>query len=1079
MTKRSDKKKYVRHWLRRIFRVLFWITGIFLCLFIAAIIFIRIQYPEPRVLQLISEQVESSTGMSLEIRDVAWHLPLRLDASQIALNYPDRYTKTVIPLFTLERFSVSFRLLPLLKRQVDVQSVILDKPRMYLDSDQWIVPHATSKADSAPSVKREAYTSPAKALPFSLGLSRLSMKEFDCTVILPHSHRHRSIQITGLNFNLNHLRIPRETTVSLENVRGRIHLFTNRSRIKYSEDGFDITLEPDIDMRAAWSKNQQWRVRGRMGLAAQADTSHRIDLRMEVIGTGKGDSIHVETVQMDLDGSRLFRLYGGASQLVTYPEFNATLESESINLSRIFYMTEDFMPPSIQRVFDPWEIQGDIKLPEGNIRGNTEGMHIQIHTALQNGSVSCSDRVLDSLFYQLNIDGYLKAVTHKNKSFKFTDGQIQGAAGMSAFHLALNDSVGMQAGPLFLEFISSMDASGLPCRGRLTGRLDSLFKGQVGFDFNWGLNPESQGKPESVRVNGFVFADSMDLMELPNWPNTAQGMMNLNVDLAMPNLYQAVLNIRAELNGLGFTLENQTGIWPAMNLRSEWIIQTEPAFRQVWLDSGHVRVNDFLNSQFTGQADLKHRAFWIELQKLTVDLGKVQSILPPLLQESMESLTFGGQTMMSASVSGEATQPDSVQVRGTISLEDGMFCHGNQELKVSGIQGKVTVEGVPEVLNGNIDLSFGKLDLGARRSQPIEGSLFQFDWQWIADESVSMSEALLRNDSLGIEAQFEGSLAGLASRPALYTVGNIQFQRDDWVETVQEMRIRGKSAIKFQIEQKDSSQYMVISGSAAMRPLEMKQRDMLSMNDIHGRVPFQIALDLEKGVIMTDPDYSPPSWIDYESRRSQYRSLNPDQGALYAKVIQVSRYQFTDLAMDIDIRKGYIQVPWFMVDLFNGNVGGYLQIFLGTGQPEDIAYEIHAQAARINAAALGDIPIEKEEEAELDVTMAFSGLGMDIEKDMEINGYFYMTQIGPKFASRMLQGLDPNGEDRNIRLTRRLLNMGWKPKLFSFEMQHGYVYPSLSLSQPWFSPIRLPETLSYGRLPLKFFLENPGLAQAK
>ena len=63
--------------------------------------------------------------------------------------------------------------------------------------------------------------------------------------------------------------------------------------------------------------------------------------------------------------------------------------------------------------------------------------------------------------------------------------------------------------------------------------------------------------------------------------------------------------------------------------------------------------------------------------------------------------------------------------------------------------------------------------------------------------------------------------------------------------------------------------------------------------------------------------------------------------------------------MDVDIRNGYIQIPWFIIHAFNGNVGGYLHVFLGTGSPETLTYEIHAQAARINAATLGNIPIKK------------------------------------------------------------------------------------------------------------------------
>jgi len=106
------------------------------------------------------------------------------------------------------------------------------------------------------------------------------------------------------------------------------------------------------------------------------------------------------------------------------------------------------------------------------------------------------------------------------------------------------------------------------------------------------------------------------------------------------------------------------------------------------------------------------------------------------------------------------------------------------------------------------------------------------------------------------------------------------------------------------------------------------------------------------------------------------------------------------------------------------------------------------------------------------MTMAFQGKGIDLERGIDLEGYFYITKMGPKFASTLLESMDPGGSDRSIRMTRRLLNMGWKPKLFSFDLRHGYVYPSLMLTQPWFSPVRIPGKLEYGRLPLAFFLQN-------
>lgn len=1073
MIRKSNKRKSARPRLRRLFKAALWMAGIFLVLVIAAVVFVRIQYPEPRMLELISERVESGTGMSLEIRDISWRLPLRLSASQITLRYPDSRLETDKPLFALDRFSVSFRLLPLLRRRIHVQSVVLKKPSLYLDPNRLARPDSVFRKKTLSDAGPDTSKTSGAALPVALGLSRLSLHDFECILILSDAQSPRSFRISGLNVDLSGLHVPRNAAVSLMDVRGNIRLYTDQSRLHYSEEGFEIDARPDIDLRAAWRKRQQWRLRGGAGLTAASDTSQRIHIDMDVRGIGGGDSVRMETIGLALGGRPALRMRGSASRLTANPEFQATLESQSVDLSRIHFLAREFLPSAVSAMLDSMGIQGSLTLPRGRVSGRADSINMQIHASLENGAAAVSDMSLDGFHGRLDLAGCLKTGGDEKAFPRFTDGQIRGSAGMAAVHLMRADSNGVHAGPMNLRFSSRMDSLGWPEEGRLIGRLDSLFGGSAGIDFHWGRKP---GAAASVSVSGSVHADSLDLAQLPLENIPMRGRVNLRAGLVMPHFQRGVLTVEAELPGLDMDFEEKEIQWPAMRFGSEWALRTDPGYRQVRLDSGRIRLNDCIHTRLAGIGNLQNGDFRIELKQADLDLNRLRSDLPARLLASEKIPLFGGRVLLSGHAEGK---PDSTRLQGKILVRNGRFSPHDQNLKASGMQGEALVTGTFRQVHAALSMVLDTLDLGDRRSRPIENSALLMDARWIAEESVSLKRVLFRNDSLGIVARLSGGLSGMKTDQTLCASGDIRFDKTDWVETIQKMEIRGSTRITFQVDQTSSPPLLKIAGSAAPKQLDLKQGELLSLTGFRGRMPFQIEFDPANGVIITDPNYTPPSWIDYEDRRSQYQSLNTEQGALYAENLRVSRYRFTDLAMDIDIQKGYVQIPWFMVDLFNGNLGGYVQIFLGTGQPETIAYEIHAQAARINAEALGNFPIKNEEEAELDATMAFSGLGVDIEKEMDMDGYFYMTQIGPQFASRLLQGLDPNGEDRNIRLTRRLLNMGWKPKLFSFEMRHGYVYPSLSLSQPWFSPIRLPETLSYGRLPLKFFLENPDFVRVR
>jgi hypothetical protein len=249
------------------------------------------------------------------------------------------------------------------------------------------------------------------------------------------------------------------------------------------------------------------------------------------------------------------------------------------------------------------------------------------------------------------------------------------------------------------------------------------------------------------------------------------------------------------------------------------------------------------------------------------------------------------------------------------------------------------------------------------------------------------------------------------------------------------------------------------------------QDPFFSVYNITAAIPFDVRIDQTQMQILQDSGFKPPSWIEFESQRQLYQNLFSASKNMHIQRVEASGYTISDIMMDIDIRNGFIWIPSLQMRVLDGNLGGGLMINLGQGQPENISYSIQAQASRINASALL-AEGKGAEEAELNATLAFNGKGIDLAQGIDLDGYFYITQIGPKFASTLLKGMDPEGSDRSIRLTRRLLDMGWKPKLFSFELRHGYVYPALSLSQPWFSPIRLPGQLEYGRIPIAFFLEN-------
>ena len=132
---------------------------------------------------------------------------------------------------------------------------------------------------------------------------------------------------------------------------------------------------------------------------------------------------------------------------------------------------------------------------------------------------------------------------------------------------------------------------------------------------------------------------------------------------------------------------------------------------------------------------------------------------------------------------------------------------------------------------------------------------------------------------------------------------------------------------------------------------------------------------------------------------------------------------------------------------------------------------------RNNYPKLSTLNIKSGEDSDLNLNMEFRGIGLNPEKDIDVGGYLYITKIGSRFTDNFLTSLDPKGVDKSIKETKRLLDWGYKPKLISFEIKHGNMYPTIFLTKGSLKSKLIPVNLSGGkielaRIPLKFFLET-------
>jgi hypothetical protein len=382
-------------------------------------------------------------------------------------------------------------------------------------------------------------------------------------------------------------------------------------------------------------------------------------------------------------------------------------------------------------------------------------------------------------------------------------------------------------------------------------------------------------------------------------------------------------------------------------------------------------------------------------------------------------------------------------------------------------------------LSGRGAISVRSIFLNQVRTDPIENSRIGFQAVVEIPDRILIDQGYIEVPSLFTKGRFAFGLGPLSKTPGITLSFDATMKSLDSLEIVRGISVLGEARCAVELRSLDRTRLQFrLSGLVQSDSLCVYQGNIVEVKNVTSRVPFSLAFDAGTARLMRSVPMPVLTWTAYETDRERLRQSKNGLENVRIEKVMVQGYSIGNIVLDMAILDGLADVPHFSANLLGGNVGGSMWIDAKTGVPQDITYSIRAQASRINSAQLSGALVQPGQETELDASMWFTGKGVDMNKP-NWEGSFHITQIGSGFAGTLLRQMDPQGSDRSIRLTRRLLDAGWKPKLFSFELRHGYVYPSLMLAQPWFFPLRIPDKVEYGRLPLEFFLKQKNMFQMK
>ena len=918
-------------------------------------------------------------------------------------------------------------------------------------------------------IKDEKRKTAAGPLPVSLALRELDLKDFDFAMTLPDTLGERELAISGVHLEVSDVRVPRDYLTEPERIRGRIGLFTRDGEVRFKDPAMSLRTAVKMRLNVQWGEDSRWNLDGKLTLRRLGDppdSGSGLDIAM--VGEGFGEKIDIEKADVRLGDRRVLHMAGHVDRLMEDAPFHLTLGSDSLHVQNLVKTLKDVLPDTLTAALEPMRVQGLYYPVRGHVSGDSSRIQFRVHSEMRQGRFENPDE--GWVLKDGNVAVEVSGSWFENR---LVGGQVMGRAEANSFDYDVNDSVTVSAEGFFLRFDSELDHAFIPVQGSLNGGVAAVLDGALGMTIAWHPSDGSGDWTENMIVDGRLWADSLRIESFPGGNPELGGEIDLSGDLKGKGIKDIRLHLVGRSPGVAYKYGEGIEKTPPLRMVSDIALHGNSPLQEWVMDSASIRLDDILTGRFTGYLNSAQRKFRLNLEQGSFDNKEIPTYFPPILKEELEGIRFWGREVFTGRIAGGTVGDSlSVSVEGRVRFDDTGLDHPLQRVKVEGLEGDIRFTGNPGRISGSVQMVVGQAFLETLRPQPFLDSRMTFDWHMIPQDSLWIDSGKIELKPFGLEGDFFLGLGQMAQEPRMAGDAEIRFRAFDSLRVARDTWIAGSMTCLLHGETLDpEKQRFRLGGELRVETLDAGVKDLFSLNRLRGRMPFQIDADQKNMRLVPDPARHPPSWVEYESQRAIIRSLSPEVGHVRADAIEVAGYRLSDLAFDVDIHDGYVQVPWFNMNVLEGNFGGSIFINLKEGDKRDIEYEIRAQASRINSAALANVEIEDEEETELNASMAFQGRGIDLVQGIDLQGFFHITKIGPKFASTLLQGMDPRGEDRSIRLTRRFLNSGWKPTLFSFELRHSHVYPSLVLNQPWFSPIRIPERLEYGRIPLEFFLK--------
>ncbi|MFZ5517386.1 MAG: AsmA family protein [Candidatus Zhuqueibacterota bacterium] len=1097
--------------LKKFVKIVLWIGIGFGLLLTIAYIVLRLKYPPDEIIKILTAEAETALNRRVTIGSL-WLNPVKGftlgDVCVYDVPRGDSVRAHSARLLSVERVQLRYRLLSLLRKQIQIHEIIVDRPEAFLFQNEhgiWnfesMVPVDSTKRVGPGAVASKDSTSEF-SLPFSVKLKKFAVNDMAAHIGIHQPPTRLSIKSGGLSVHLD------DFSTSLKSLDEMSRQTKASLSLSSDDQPWEVTIRADssnaiIEAASLVRVNLKTEVAGAERISATGEialTDTRVSFRendssrvsthqfplpelmsvsLALLADIEQQSLEVNDVTATLGDETLFSLGGSVTRFIDQPRISLEVIRSHIRLKNVMDSFAAILPDTIRKELDKITVSGVASLLGTKFVGEpmsddvNAGLHYDVNVAIRNLSAAYSEPMAE--LHRLNVTTSAQGILN---AFGFVGTDVNLSLNADSFYVKV-DTLEYGFGNLETNVIARLDPEFFPVSVNASASLKNFFNTTLNllahFSSFDGLN--------SYLADAHLYFQGMSLAAVTE--SALEGEAGLDLKLSSQSLDSIDMALVVSTDILEIPYEPEPIIVHPMEMVATAVLSADTTFQYFQAGKIDIQVGDFLSALAHGRAFIgETQRIHLVMDQIELDHQNALLAAPEAFLVGLETLTLSGATLINSTVTvlvDEKGEP-TIHGAGTISMDGGLLWPASF-LRIGSIKNQIQFE--TDAISGEIHMQ-GKVDdlmVDGVLDTPLRDIALTLtghapDFETLVLDSADVVVPAF-NANLRVTGRADSLTGNLQARLAsLLTLDATEKE----VQLPEQISVTGALSQGAEVNLKQN--IAAIDGWLKFDNVSVQYDTIARADTIAGCLYFTQKIDIEKGwIVQTEGDrafLASATSSYYDLLRPYYfKELNDTIfSRIHINKISAMDYSVSDMNIDLHIQNEMVEIPRFSLKLYDGNMAGMLTLNAHTGEPENIEWKIKADLSRLNSARLLPSTRRSEKDADLNLNLELHGLGVDPATRLDVAGYLYVTKIGPQFTDNVLQSLDPKGIDKSIQDTRTLLNWGYKPRLISFEIKHDNLYPSIHLVKGKLLTKLIPLNLAGGnkielaRIPIKFFLAN-------